>query len=122
MNDLCPLYTSGATIEFGSVVGGGSLAFTEGASSVSDLRERARRVVEMHNERLEGVDSTANPSAGAATVWRSMPNALASVEDITGGARVVLQPSDPAELDSLREQLQTRSGRMNRDVCPAIAR
>ncbi len=122
MDDLCPLYTSGAKVEFARVEGGGSLTFTGGAASVAELRGRARRVVNMHNDRLDTRARAGEASSDqSADRWR-MPQARASVQDVQGGARVVLIPSDAVQLGSLREHMQTQLGRINYDECPALWR
>ena len=122
MNDLCPLYTSGATIEFARVDGGGALTFTKGPTSVLALRGRTRRVVAMHNERLDARVHHGRSSVSAKVDIQRMPNATASVADVPGGARVVLVPSDASELASLRNHLRTHAGRMSGVECPELWR
>ena len=50
-----------------------------------------------------------------------MPAATASVEDSEGGARLLLRPKDPAELEALREHARMRAGRMARGACPMMS-
>ncbi len=49
-----------------------------------------------------------------------MPAATASVTDIEGGARLVLQPKDLARLEALREHVRMKAQRMAAGECPMM--
>ena len=46
--------------------------------------------------------------------------ARASVEDVPGGARLVLTPVDPAQLAALREQTRSHAAMMRTGECPMM--
>jgi len=50
-----------------------------------------------------------------------MPPANASVEDIEGGARLVLRPKDAAQLGALRDHVRMTAERMSRGECPMMS-
>ena len=49
------------------------------------------------------------------------PAATASVEDIEGGARLVLRPKDPAQLAALREHVHKKAEQMAGGECPMMS-
>ncbi len=50
-----------------------------------------------------------------------MPAATASVEDLESGARLILQPKDPAQLGALREHVLMKAQRMAGGECPMMS-
>ena len=50
-----------------------------------------------------------------------MPTATAAAEDIEGGARLILQPKDPAQLGALREHVRMKAQRMAGGECPMMS-
>ncbi len=159
MAEMCPMQVPGTTVATTEVDGGIGLSFTTTTGDVAELRQRLRRMAEMHDQpgghRMRGSHGTAAPGAGAdhqhdaqpgvdheaggrggmmmgeGMMMREgmmmgggmmMPAATASVEDIEGGARMVLQPKDPAQLGSLREQVGMKAKRMADGECPMMSR
>lgn len=57
-------------------------------------------------------------ASGMATADTMMPAATATVEDVDGGARIVLVPTDAAQLDSLRGRARMHRERMHSGECP----
>jgi hypothetical protein len=111
MGDTCPMQVAGTTVTPADVEGGVALVFTTGSASVVELRQRVRRMAEMHDQR--GASGGMRMGGGM-----MMPAATATVEDIEGGARLVLRPKNPAQLEALREHARMRAGRMARGECP----
>ncbi len=107
MDDMCPMQVAGTTVAATDVEGGVALGFTTSSGDVSELRRRVTHMAEMHNQ---------EHAAG-----RMMPAATASAEDAEGGARMILRPTDPAQLDALREHAHTHAERMSHGECPMMA-
>jgi hypothetical protein len=117
MGDMCPMQVTGTTVRQAEVEGGVALEFTSSAGDVAELRQRVRRMAEMHNQHGSGMtmgdggggaQHEGEPGAGPGHGGSGhggmmmmgggmmMPPATASVEDIDGGARIILRPKDPA--------------------------
>jgi len=107
MADMCPMQVPGTKVTYGDVEGGAALSFSTKNGDVAELRRRVGRMAEMHNEMSDHGSMM-------------MPAATASVEDIPGGARIVLRPRDPAQLDALREQVRAHARRMASGECPMM--
>ena len=138
MAGMCPMQVPGTTVAATEVEGGIGLSFTTATGDVAELRQRVRRMAEMHNQpgghRMMGSHGTAAPGAGAEHQHGTqagaghggmmmgggmmMPAATASVEDIEGGARLILQPKDPAQLGALREHVRMKAQRVAGGECP----
>jgi hypothetical protein len=110
MGDMCPMHVQGTTVTMAEVEGGVALEFKTAASNVTDLRERVRRMADMHNQCCGVMTSEG----------MMMPAASASVEEIEGGARLVLRPKDAARLATLREHVRMHAGRMASGDCPMM--
>ena len=57
---------------------------------------------------------------GMGMMGKQMVPARASVEDVPGGARLVLTPVDPAQLAALREQMRSHAAMMGKGECPMM--
>lgn len=106
MTDMCPMQIPGTTVASIDVDLGVALAFTTSSGDVGELRSRVARMAEMHNHRH---------AAGG-----MMPAATATAEDIADGARMILRPNDPAQLDALREHARMHAERMSHGECPML--
>lgn len=100
----CPMQVPGTTVTSSNVEGGVALAFTTQGGDVAELRERVQRMTETHPEHHSG------------TVMST-----ASSEEIESGARLVLKPQDPAQLEALREHARTHAARMAEGDCPMMS-
>lgn len=120
MGGMCPMRVAGTTVTSAEIEGGVALAFTT-TGDVAELRQRVRRMAEMHNQHhaappdreAGGHDGMAMGGGGM-----MMPAATASVEDLEGGSQVILRPNDPAQLEALRDHARMRADRMARGECP----
>lgn len=136
-----PAQAANTTVTSTDVDGGAALVFTTRTGDVAELRQRARDMAEMHNQRLAaretrpgargpggrqhhgggGGPGHAGGGMMGGGMMMSMPAATASVEDVENGARVVFRPEDPAQLESLREAVRTRAERMASGACPMMS-
>ena len=145
MAGMCPMQVRGTTVAATEVDGGIGLSFTTTTGDVAELRQRVRRIAEMHNQpgghRMMGSHGTAAPGAGPEHRHGApgaghegggrggmmmgggmmMPAATALAEDIDGGARLVLRPKDPAQLGALREHVRMKAQRMAAGECPMMS-
>lgn len=111
MASMCPMKVPGTTVAATEVEGGIGLAFTTTTGDVAELRQRVRRMAEMHNK----------PGGEMMMDGRmKMPTATASVEDGEGGAQLVLKPKDPAQLGTLREHVRMKAQEMDDGECPMM--
>ena len=140
MAGMCPMQVPGTTVAATEVEGGISLSFTTTTGDVAELRQRVRRMAEMHNQpgghRMMGSHGAPAPGAGAEHQHGAqagaghegggrggmmMPATTGSAEDIEGGARLMLQPKDPAQLGALREHVRMKAKRMAGGECPMMS-
>ena len=145
MAGMCPMQVPGTTVAATEVEGGIGLSFTTTTGDVAELRQRVRRMAEMHNQRgghtmmgsrgapAPGADAEQQHGAQAGAGHGGsrggmmmgggmmMPAATASAEDIEGGARLILQPKDPAQLGALREHARMKAQRMAGGECPMMS-
>lgn len=118
MAEKCPMKVPGTTVAAVDAEGGATLAFITSTGDVAELRQRVRGMAEMHNHH----HSTGGMMKGGMMKGDMMiPAATASVEDIEGGAWLVLRPKDQAQLEALREHARERAGRMTAGECPMMS-
>jgi hypothetical protein len=114
MGGMCPAQVPGTTVTPVDVEGGVALAFTTSTGGVAELRQRVHRMAEMHDRQAGGPGVRMDHGM-------TMPAATASAEDIEGGARLVLKPKDPSQLEALRQHAQMHARMMARGECPMMA-
>jgi len=112
MTLTCPSQVEGTMVTWANVEGGVALVFTTTSPTrVLELRDRVMRMAQAHNEH-----DGESQMMGARSMM--MPAARATVEEIEGGARMVLMPEDVTQLEALRQSAQESAGRMARGECP----
>jgi hypothetical protein len=146
MEGMCPMKVAGVTVSASDVEGGVSVAFTTATGDISDLRARVRRMAEMHghlghrhdggghlshghgagagqgmmSDKPDGGASEPGMMKGCMGKGGGMHAAGATVEDVEGGARLLLKPKDVADLQALRAHDQQCRERMQRGECPKM--
>jgi len=127
----CLLALPGADVTVTDTAGGVALTFTTATSDVADLRVRVQRTAQMY-EKHPGQASTMWHHMGGEGIGHGgpglpaegmghrarigpMPAATTTMTDTDLGARLELRPTDPSQLDALRElvrwhQQTTHSG------------
>jgi hypothetical protein len=86
----CPMAVEGAEITAQDTANGVALTITTKTGNVNELRERVQRMLGIHG-------------------------LTAKSEAITGGARVVLTPKDPAQLAEFRKQVRNHVDHMTKN-------
>jgi hypothetical protein len=100
----CPMKVQGAELSVADVPDGVALSLTTKEGDVSELRRRAEKMANMHNE----------PSMMNGGM---MVPFTAKYEEIPNGARLLLTPKDPAQLETLRAQARQHAERMKNGEC-----
>lgn len=146
MDGMCPMKVPGTTVAATDVEGGIGLSFTTTTGDVTELRQRVRRMAEMHNNggpkmmgshgvsaedesgehQHDAQPGTGQSGGGQGSMMMGgghmmMPAATASAEDVDGGARLDLKPKDPAQLEALREHVRMKAQRMANGECPMMS-
>lgn len=138
----CPM--AAAQIEATEVPGGAAIELTT-RGDVDVLRAQVRRMAAMRNAMTQrmgarghnmgggmmgrgnecpGPDNMGDGMMGGGMMgggmmgMRAMVPSHATVEDIPGGARLVLEPRDPDQLDTLRAQTRAYAEMMSDVECP----
>lgn len=105
----CPHAAADTTITTEDTDDGVVLEFRTETGDVDALRAHVRHMAAMHEDgggRMRGLPP--------------MPAATVEVEDLDDGARLVLRPEDPGDLDALREHARAHAARMASGDCPMM--
>lgn len=131
----CPMAIEGVEVDVSDAEGGVAMEFTTDTGDVQDLRDRVRHMAAMyeihrggghmmwhhhmdgHRHGRRGHGRGMGPGRGMGGQRTPMPDATATMEEIDEGARLVLVPRDPAELDELRTHAQMQEQRMESGQC-----
>jgi hypothetical protein len=102
-----------------------AIVFTT-TGDVADLRARVRHMADMHNQMAGGMQGSGMQGSGmqGSSMQGSsmhMVPSRASLEDVPGGARLVLMPMDPSQLAALRQQARMHVEMMRKGQCPMMA-
>ncbi len=130
---MCPM--AGTQIVTSDTSDGVEIVFTT-TGDVADLRARVRHMADMHNQMagaqgggmqgggmqgsgMQGSGMQGSGMQGSGMGMNMVPS-RASVEDVSGGARLVLVPMDPSQLAALRQQARMHAERMQKGQCPMM--
>lgn len=125
----CPMSVPGTQVAAADIPEGEAITFTTSPERVGELRMRVRTMADMHNRHHQGgqmegmhggtqhgqmMGSGSMESSGAADGHDAMmpPPSRAVVQDVDGGARIVVTPADPADLDRLRSTVRMHAEHM----------
>jgi hypothetical protein len=133
------MVVEGAEVTAADTEGGVALAFTTATGDVADLRTRVHhmaRMYEMHQGQAgmmwhhmgAGGMGHGGPGMGGGGGMGSkdmdhmagrgpMPAASATTTDTDSGARLELRPTDPSQLDALREHVRWQQERLHSGEC-----
>jgi hypothetical protein len=134
MDGMCPMKVPGVAVSASDTEGGIAIVFTTATGDVNDLRARVRKMAEMHSHvgGMHGGGGMMKDAADGGTEDHGMMqgcmmgkaggmhDATATVEDVEGGARLILSPKDAAHLDALRAHVRKCQQRMQSGECPMV--
>ena len=103
--DSCPMQVSGVTMAYEDASDGATIVFSVEGTDAIDLQQRVAKMAEKHN-RPQG-------EHGPDHVVHS-----ARVDNTEKGARLVLTPSNPSDLEALRTQVRGHVEMMQKGECP----
>lgn len=125
----CPMSVPGTQVAAAETPDGESITFTTSPNWAADLRARVHGMADVHNrhhqgggmegtnggmqhEGMMGGGSMGPSGAGADQMAMMPPPSRATVEDVEGGALIVVTPNDPADLDRLRSAVRMHAEHM----------
>jgi hypothetical protein len=107
---MCPVTLPGTKVELQSTDSGVAMVFTNRGDRLRELRERVRSMAKLHNDMMRA--HSGGGSEGEAHSAAMQPVSQAVAEDVEGGGRMVLTPTDPADLGALRAHAASKVQRM----------
>lgn len=129
----CPMVVQGAAVTVADTESGVALTFTTDAGDLADLRTRVQHMAQMyemhhgqagmmwHHMGREGMAHRGSGMGGHNTDQMAgrgpMPAASTTVTDTDLGPRLELRPTDPSQLDALREHVRWHQQRMHSGEC-----
>lgn len=117
----CPTLVAGTEVEVTRPSEAVAIRFTTATGDVSELRARVRHLGATyergsgHFTHLDG--HLNNPRSEPSHIVQPMPSVASTVDDIDGGARLLLRPVDPEELDALRQHVRMHQELMQTGHC-----
>jgi hypothetical protein len=124
MAGMCPMSVPGTRVAAEDTDAGVALAFTTSPDQAAALRERVHAMAEMHNRQHggaagdhHGMHGAMGEGTGGMGGMERPPPAEARVEDVQAGARIVLTPRDPADLQQLRDTVRQHAAHMQAHGC-----
>jgi hypothetical protein len=141
MSENCPMHVQGTTVTAEDVEGGAALVFIT-TSDTDMLRERVRNMAAFQESNAMGPESQrmgmsetmrpgsaddttagAKQSDDAASATGPMdpltsPDVDTHVEDVEGGARLVITATSPADVETVRADAQRHAQHLSAGECP----
>lgn len=118
MMQVCPMAVPGTQVAVSDTPDGEAVWFTTAPERIPELRSRVRAMADLHNRQHAGGGAEqmggGMMGGGMSGMGASMmpPPSRAAVEDVEGGARLVVTPNDPADLDRLRSTVRMHAQHM----------
>ncbi len=126
MAHACPMKVPNTTVGVKDVEGGVALEFETDGDGVADLRERVRKMAAMHTKHHGEAASSGEGGMHHGGTHQgkrgemNVPASTAVAEDVETGARLVFQPTDPAQLQALRDHMSQMAMKMQSGQCPMM--
>ena len=117
----CPMSVQGADVSVTDTKDGVALSFTTATGDVADLRTRVQHMAQMyemhHGQAGMMWHHMGGEGMGHMTGRGPMPAARTTMTDTDSGAQLELRPTDPSQLDALREHVRWHQERMHSGEC-----
>ena len=126
MAAMCPMAVAGTQVSAADTSTGEALTFrTTSPDQVGELRTRVRAMADMHNQHHGpgGMHEAMHQNGGMMSGGGAMANmpmpppSTAKVEDTDAGARLVLTPTDPAQMAQLQSAVRGHADMMQKGGC-----
>jgi hypothetical protein len=123
----CPAEVPGTQVSATDVDGGEAVTFKTSPEQAAELRKRVHAMADMHNSHHQGggmghggmpegmhggAMGPGSMGGGSDQMAMMPPPSRAAVEEAPGGARIVVTPNDPADLDRLRSAVRMHAEHM----------
>ena len=131
MMSMCPMSIPGTQVAAGDTSTGEALTFTTtNPEQVPALREKVHAMADMHNrhhasgEEHPGTEGMMHGGmmGDGGMMMQMPPPSHAAVEDLPGGARIVVTPNDSADLQRLQSTLRSHAAQMQQHGCAMMGR
>jgi len=129
MGGMCPMSVPGTQVSATDTATGEALTFTTTPDQASALREKVRAMADMHNRHHAAGDSGhggmgamggmmgGGMAGGGMGGMQMPPPSRATVEDLPNGARIIVTPNDPADLQRLQSTVRMHADHMQQHGC-----
>src|SRR5512140_625918 len=123
MAGMCPMSVPGTKVSAADTATGEALTFTTTPDQAAALREKVHAMADMHNRHHASGAAEHGSMMGGGMAGGSMggmempPPSRATVEDLPEGARIVVTPNDPADLQRLQSTVRSHAEHMQQDGC-----
>lgn len=127
MAGMCPMSVPGTQVSAAETPSGEALTFTTTPDQAAALREKVHAMADMHNQHhaggaaghggMMGGGMGGMGTGGGAGGMQMPPPSRASVEDLPDGARIVVTPNDPADLQQLQSTVRGHAQEMQQHGC-----
>jgi hypothetical protein len=137
MAGMCPMNVPGTKVQAADTATGESLTFTTtSADQVAMLRDQVHQMSDMHNRHQASGDAGHGGPAGmggmmgggmmvggmggggmSTTPMPMPPPSRTTVEDLYDGSRIIMTPTDPADLQRLQAAIRTRADHLTQQGC-----
>lgn len=127
MAGMCPMSVPGTKVSAADTATGEALTFTTTPDQAAALREKVHAMADMHNRHHAsgeaGHGGMGGGMMGGGMAGESMggmqmpPPSRAVVEDLPEGARIVVTPNDPVDLQRLQSTVRSHAEHMQQDGC-----
>ena len=125
MAAMCPMAVPGTQVSAADTATGEALTFsTTSPDQVAELRTRVHAMADMHNQHHgaggmhQGMHEHGGMMGGGAMANMPMPPpSTATIENTDSGARLVLTPTDPAQMAQLQSAVRGHADMMQKGGC-----
>lgn len=130
MAGMCPMSVPGTRVLATETASGEALTFTTSPDQAAALREKVHAMADMHNRHhasgdaghggMGGMMGHGGMGAGGMEGMQMPPPSRAAVEDLPDGARILVTPNDPADLQLLQATVRQHAEHMQQHGCGMI--
>lgn len=122
MAGVCPMSVPGTKLSAADTSTGEAITFTTAPDQAAALREKVHAMADMHNRHHASGDADHGGmggmhGGGMMGDMQMPPPSRAAVEDLPDGARIIVTPNDPADLERLQKTVRMHAEHMQQHGC-----